>query len=260
MYNNRQAGFTLTELLISTTLSLGVISAVLVGYVATSTSTMNTMAASKLNHEMTTMMSLMANDIRRAGYWGALAASSEPLNNPFNVVGQTALTVFDSATGNNAAGVTGNGTCIVFAYDLNMDGTVNANELMGYRLNNGVVQMRTSGTPGSNATCAAIGNTWEDLTDSAHVTVTSLNFDLVDSVCINTREPDEVDNDANGVIDNPEEIDCYRVPLPVAASGDVTVETRQVRITVTGTLVEDSFVRVTQSQIIRVRNELVRVR
>lgn len=259
MNKHRQKGFTLTELMISTVLSLSVIATVLIGYVATSTSAISTLAESKLNHELASLMSLMINDIRRAGYWGALAALDDPTVNPFNIVNQTALTVFDSSEANNMAGTTGNGTCVTYTYDMNSNGTLEAKELTGFRLRSGVVQMRTSGTAGPSS-CASPFDVWEDLTDFAQINVTTLNFDFAESVCLNTREPDDLDNDGNGVIDNIEEIDCYRTPLPATGSGDVTVETRELRVTVGGTLVDDAFVRLMQSQIVRVRNELIRVR
>ncbi len=256
---NGQKGFTLTELLVSTVLSLSVIGAVLVGYVATYTNTLGTLGASKLNHEMTTLMSLMSSDIRRAGYWGGLAATAAPADNPFNVNGQTALTVFNSMNGNLDVGPQGSGSCIVYAYDLGNDASVGGDELFGFRLNGGVVQMRVGGTPGNAASCASSDDDWEDLTDASLINVTVLSFDLVDSVCLNTREPDGIDNDGDGTVDNPEEADCYLV-APIAGSGDMTVETRQVDITLEAALADNASVRVTQTQSVRVRNELVRVR
>ena len=254
-----QKGFTLAELMISTVLSLSVISTVLIGYVATSTSTISTLAASKLNHELASLMSLMINDLRRAGYWGTVAALDDPTLNPFNIVDQSALTVFDSSDANNLAGPTGGGTCVTYTYDMNSNGSLESEEFTGFRLSGGVVQMRTSGAAGT-ASCASADDVWEDLTDAAQINVTTLNFDLAGSVCLNTREPDGLDNDGSGGIDNTEEVDCYRAPLPAVASGDVTVETREVIITVGGTLADDAFVRLVQSQTVRVRNELIRVR
>lgn len=254
-----QQGFTITELMVSTALSLSVISSVLVGYLATYVSSSNTLAASKLNQELSTLMSLMVSDIRRAGYW-ANASSNLPTANIFNAVDNTALEVFDSMASNTQVGVNGSGSCIVYAYDADEDGAVDAVELPGFRLNGGAVQMRTSGNTADPDTCAGAGDTWVTLTDTTLVNVTALTFSLADTVCLNTREPDILDNDANGVVDNAEEYDCYDAPLPVGGSGDITVETRQVTITLTGALVADSFVRLTQTQNVRVRNDLVRIR
>jgi prepilin peptidase dependent protein B len=255
----RQKGFTLTELMVSTALSLSIVGIVLTLYVATSTRAISTLAESKLNHELASLMSLMGDDIRRAGYWGVMSAPDSKVVNPFNVTNQSALTVFDSLTSNNIVGPSGIGTCITYSYDINRNGSLESAELIGFRLNNGAVQMRTSGTSGL-ASCKNTTDVWEDLTDRAQITVTVLSFDLGESACVNTREPDGRDNDGNGTIDNTEEADCYRAPLPTDGSGNITLETREVRITLEGSLVSDAFARLMQSQTVRVRNELIRRR
>ncbi|MEX2367664.1 MAG: prepilin-type N-terminal cleavage/methylation domain-containing protein [Pseudohongiellaceae bacterium] len=256
MKRSRQAGFTLTELMISTALSLSVISSILVGYLATLTSSANTLDASKLNQELTTLMSVMVSDIRRAGYW-ANALNVAPTANIFSAVNNTALEVFDNMTANNQVAATGSGSCIVYAYDADEDGAVDAEELMGFRLNGSVVQMRTSGNLADPDSCASASNTWVSLTDSTLVNITTLDFDLTDSICLNTREPDGVDNDGDSTIDNAEEADCY-AQVPTAGSGDITVETRQLSITLAGTLADDAFVRLSLTQDVRVRNDIVR--
>jgi type IV pilus assembly protein PilW len=47
--------------------------------------------------------------------------------------------------------------------------------------------------------------------------------------------------------------------VPTGGSGNITVETREITITLAGTLTNDTFVRLTQTQNVRVRNDLVRV-
>lgn len=256
----RQNGFTLTELMITVALSLSVISSVMVGYLGTYSGSMSTLNSSKLNQEMSALMSLMVADIRRAGFDGAVAPGDLPTANVFNTIDNTALEVFDSMSSNTQVAATGSGSCIIYTYDADQDGTVDATELVGFRLNAGVVQMRTVGNVADPDTCASTNNTWTDLTDSDFITVTTLNFDLSGSMCLNTREPDLVDNDGDGVIDNPQERDCYDAPLPVAASGNITVETRQIDITLAANLTEDSFTRLSQVQSVRVRNDLIRIR
>ena len=256
-----QTGFTLTELMITVALSLTVISSVMVGYLGTYSGSMSTLNSSKLNQEMSALMSMMVADIRRAGFNGSVVAGVSPTANVFNTVDNTALEVFDSMTSNTQVAATGSGSCIVYAYDVDQDGVVDANELVGFRLNAGVVQIRTVGNIADPDTCASsINNTWTDLTDANFITVTTLRFDLSGSMCLNTREPDLVDNDGNATVDNSEEGNCYVAPLPVAASGNITVETRQVDITLAGNLTDDSFTRLSQVQSVRVRNDLVRIR
>jgi prepilin peptidase dependent protein B len=268
----RQSGFTITELLITTALGLSVIGSILVGYLATYTSSMDTLAASKMNQDLNAVMNLMITEFRRAGYSGNAASATDPTTNVFQQIDNTALEVFDSMAGNtqmvpvgdgtwtNGSGAT-QGSCMVYAYDRDEDGVVDANELGGFRLNDGMVEMRTAGNTANPDTCSSTSaNTWEALTDGDFITVSALWFNLDSSECLNTREPDNVDNDGDSSVDNPEEADCYDTPLPDAASGDITVETRQLNITLTGNLTNDSFVQISLNQNVRVRNDLVRRR
>ena len=71
------------------------------------------------------------------------------------------------------------------------------------------------------------------------------------------REPDGVDNDGVDGDDNAEEADCDVV---TPQSGEITVETRQLTITLTGNLVRDTSVVHSVTRDVRVRNDLVRVR
>lgn len=259
MKSSSQTGFTLTELMITIALGMSVISSVLLGYLATYTSSMNTMAASRLNQELGTLMSVMVSDLRRAGYTSNFDSADFPADNAFSVVDSTALEIFNSMSSNTQQVATGSGTCIVYSYDRDEDGVVDADELSGFRLDAGVVQMRTSGNTADPDTCATTDNTWVDVTDDSFVTVSALTFDLAESECLNTREPNAVDDDGDSAVDNMEEYDCYAT-APVAASGDITVETREITITVTGNLNTDSFVRTSLTQNVRVRNDWVRVR
>ena len=253
-----QRGFTITELMVTVGLSLSVISSVLIGYLATYSSSMDTLAASKLNQDMSALMNLMVSELRRAGYSGVVPTT--PASNLFSLVDNTALEVFNNMTSNTQQAATGSGSCIVYSYDLDGDGVVDAAELSGFRLTTtGVVQMRTAGNTADPDSCASASNTWSDLTDPDFITVNTLTFDLANSECLNTREPNNADDDADGTVDEAQEADCY-ASVPTAGSGNITVETRQVTITLTANLTNDTFVRLTQSQNVRVRNDQVRVR
>lgn len=257
-----QRGFTVTELMITVGLSLSVISSVLIGYLATYSSSLNTLAASKLNQDMSALMNLMVNELRRAGYSGTVPTT--PASNLFALTNNTALEVFDDMTSNTQQAATGSGSCIVYTYDSDEDGVVDAAELSGFRLTTaGVVQVRTSGDTADPDTCASTASpttpiTWEALTDPDFITVSELTFDLGNSTCLNTREPNTLDDDGDGTTDESDEADCY-LNVPLAGSGNITVETREVLITLTANLTNDSFVRMTQSQGVRVRNDFVRV-
>jgi prepilin peptidase dependent protein B len=256
-----QRGFTLTELMIAIALGMSVISSVLLGYLATYSGSVSTLANSKLRQEMSALMNLMVEDIRRAGYNADLLLS--PANNVFNVRPNTTLEVFPTMASINPGAETGSGSCIVYAYDrfengIVDDGTLNPPELFGFRLNGTVVEMRTDGDPANAPSCSGVGE-WTALTDNSFIEVTDLGFSLATSSCLNTREPNAFDDDNDLTDDNAEEADCYLAPLPVANSGDITVETRQVDITLTANLANDPFVNLTIEQTVRVRNDLVRV-
>ena len=257
---SRQLGFTITGLMITVALGLSVISSVVLGYLATYKGSMNTLANSKLTQEMNSMMDLMGNELRRAGYSAETTIATTPASNSFNTVNSSALAVYNSMTSNTKQGSTGSGSCIVYSYDMDSDGVVDANELSGFRLTTGgVVQLRTAGNTAAPDTCATASNNWSDLTDPGFMTVSALTFSLSASKCLNTREPDSVDSDANGAVDNASEADCY-TNVPTSGSGNITVETRVVTITITANLTNDSFVRQSISDTVRVRNDWVRVR
>ncbi|SHG14270.1 type IV pilus assembly protein PilW [Microbulbifer donghaiensis] len=257
----QQRGFTLVELLISLTIGLVVLGAASSVYVTTVINSGASISASRLNQEMTTLMSVMVQDVRRAGYWRD--AASDPTQNPFNTVDVTALSVRPSVADPN--GISTSGECILYAYDSNNNGTLDDGNIFGFRLNNGVVQirLRSSATNARHDYCNNTGDVWEDVTDGNLIRITNLTFDTDDatapSTCLNIREPDGLDNGGDSGVDDDREYDCYD-SVPTAASGDITVETRQIAIAVTGELVNDSDVRMSVSQTVRVRNDLVRKR
>ena len=200
----------------------------------------------------------MISELRRAGDSGVVPTT--PATNLFALTDNTALEVFNNMTSNTQQAATGSGSCIVYSYDIDEDGVVDAAELAGFRLTTtGVVQMRTSGNAADPDSCASTSNTWSDLTDQDFITVSNLTFDLANSECLNTREPNTIDDDGDAVTDEADEADCY-TSVPTAGSGNITVETREITITLTANLTNDTFVRLTQSQNVRVRNDMVRVR
>ena len=266
-----QAGFTITELLITIALSLSVMSSVMVGYLATYTSSRDTLAASKMNQDINAVMGMMISELRRSGYSGDAATASNPTTNVFNQVDNTAMEVFDSVASNfqmvtnlangwiNTGGTpsVAQGTCIVYAYDADEDGVVDTEELGGFRLNNGAVDFRRLGDVTDPDTCSNTSNTWEALTDNGFITVSALILNLDNSACLNTSEPNGIDDDTANGVDDAAEFDCYDI-APDAT--EITVETRQITITLTANLSSNPFVQISQTQEVRVRNELVRIR
>ena len=62
---------------------------------------------------------------------------------------------------------------------------------------------------------------------------------------------------ANGTIDEPAEQDCYATVPPIG-SNEVTMETREVTITLTGQLASDNTVQASATHSVRVRNNVLR--
>jgi prepilin peptidase dependent protein B len=251
---NGQRGFTLVELMLAMALGVIVIGSVTGIYVGTVVSSRDTLASSKLNQELATLMTVMSNDIRRAGYWGGAVTGgtfNPPSDNPFSQATGTftALVVKDAANNTLAANDATGGPCILYSYDApgGTSGVLDDADILGFRLNNGVVQMRVSGDTTANArhdSCNDADDSWQALTDAQTIEVTTLNFVLENSRCLN------LDDDANP--------NCYAI-VPTAGSGNTTVETRQVRISLAGRLAGDNSVRAHLTQDVRVRNDLVRV-
>jgi type IV pilus assembly protein PilW len=262
--NKQQAGVTLIELMIGLALGLFIVGGVLSVYLAVTQSSRELLDQSRLNQEMSAIMNIMTGDIRRAGYWSD-AGGNQPETNPFSVFNttvddnSTALEVRD-ASGNVFISATASGNCIIYAYDAAQDNSVEATDRLGFRWGGNAsdpIMMRTSATTGDS--CDEGDGSWEAITDTSSIAVTALTFDLSESQCINASEPDDVDSDSNGTIDDDGEINCY-VVVPVVGDGHITTEIRDVQITLTAQLVSDSLVSASMTQTVRVRNDLVRQR
>lgn len=262
----RQQGMTLVEVLIGLVIGVIVIGGATMLYVSSVRGGNQTLLSSKLNQEVGSLMTVMVNDIRRAGFWGA-AMGGQPDQNPFSLPGETSMVVRDDMNSDTIQPPTGQGSCITYLYDATYDpanaiGVVEPTDLFGFRLNGTVVQMRQSGVVDGAAcvggTCTSCANgVWQDVTDPAQIEITTLTFDLVNSQCLNSAEPNEVDDNGDGTIDGLAELDCY-VTAPIVGSGNVTLETPEVTISVTGRLTNDPAVQISASQSVRIRNGVLR--
>ena len=263
-----QWGVTLVELLVGMAVGIVVVGGAITMYTSSVRSSNDTLKSSKLNQEISTLLHVIVNDVRRAGYWGDINTGALD-ENPFNLQGATALVVRDDMTSNSLQPATGQGSCLLYSYDAtyvpgNVAGVIESTDLFGFRLNGSVVQMRQSGTiDGANCvggTCSSCTNgTWENVTDPDLIEITDLTFDLGASQCLNGAEPNAVDDDADGTVDDADESNCY-VTVPANGSNAVTVETRELLVTVTGRLASDVSTQASVSQSVKVRNDLLRIR
>lgn len=247
--NQRQSGFTLIELIISISLGIVAVSMIMFFYLSTITSSYATLKSSRLNQEMGSLMSIMVNEIRRAGFNGSLP--SDPTVNDFSdETKSTKLLVGDTELDPSSKHI---GNCITFTYDRNMNGNVDTDEFIGFKLSSDEVYMRNG-----NGNCSS--SSWEALTNANDVVVTTLTFDTAQFLCMNTSEPDGVDQDGVNGIDDVDEYNCYTL-IPGSAdypilSGDevITSELWIIEITLEASLADDSETRVTMQQTIQVRN------
>jgi type IV pilus assembly protein PilW len=228
-------------------IGLIIVVAVATIYLSTVRGSADTVKSAQLNHDMGTAALVMINDIRRAGYWGGAVTGSDPKDNPF-VTGTANIQIIGT-------------DCILYTYDADGSGfltpadqtdDVDANEYYGFKLNNGTIEMRLTGT--TTADCDD-GN-WVDLLDGAEISITNLDFSFVPdptnipnvsatSRCLNaSTSPQEVSNK-----------DCATAITDGDISSGEIVETRQVLYSMTGTLVDDNTVTKTLSGSVKVRND-----
>ncbi len=148
----------------------------------------------------------------------------------------------------------------------------------------GLLLMRTSNNDTGPNKCGRNSGNWVAVNefeyDSARtgdnrfkggIIVTNLNFSIKRSYCRNASEPDG--NPVGGADDaidadmtlDPREFDCYDVPpttgaTPGDGSGNSTVETLLVDITLSAELADDPTVSAKQTQSVQLRNNLIRLR
>ena len=211
----KQAGFTLAELMITVGVSAVVLSGVMGLFFSMSKHSRTSLESNRLDRELHSVMSIVAKDVRRAGFWGNAQSGQA---NPFMGPG------VDLAIGGT------NSDCILLSYDKNGDGTLPAiatnidDERYGYRLQNFVIQFRPAGKPYD---CTTAATNWEDLTDFKSLLITQFEFQLL---------KDDVDLDGAG-------------------PGTASTSIRRVKVTISGKLTSDPTVTKTITRTIRVYND-----
>ncbi|MCF8169401.1 MAG: hypothetical protein K9J77_12430, partial [Rhodoferax sp.] len=116
------------------------------------------------------VMTLMARDIRRAGYWGGASFTTGSLSGigvgSDNFIDRNPFWEVKIPTSG----------CILYSYDRNSSGTREAAERYGFMLSNNAILMRTGvGTTEPDCT-TAVENGWDTLTDTKITQIISLTF------------------------------------------------------------------------------------
>lgn len=258
---HHQTGVTIVELMISIVLGLLLLSAATAMTVKSMVMNGETLASAKLNQDLDSVLHVMVNDIRRAGYSGGVV--------PF-FPGQDLNIVSAS--------------CVLYAYDANLNGALADQEKFGFKFlaNTNKIQMRTECTA-DDATCAAscAAGTWVDLTDPSQTIITGLSFDTQNSKCISITDPANESGTNNNnywvtTTDAKTEFPCLAPngnnltnyyldansvyqsgTFVLPASGDRLIEARQINVEVTGEKAGDDSMVKSQKVAINVRNNHV---
>ena len=173
-----QTGFSLTDLLMGSTIGLMVLSGGITIYSNLAASASIHLAQAHLNAELRATQDIISRNLRRAGYWSGKPGIDGILNNPFQ--SRENYLSLGAAHGEAAS------SCITFAYDRNKDKLVGVGnrgikttatnrinvEQFGYRIHKGAVESRTSGSP---LDCNS--GRWQDLTSTTTL-ITGLRFIL----------------------------------------------------------------------------------
>jgi prepilin peptidase dependent protein B len=214
--NKAYAGFSLTEMMVALVINLLLFSALITLFASNLTHYQKTLDSNRLTQQLQSALTLMSNDIRRAGYWGNASSNigSSPNANPFMTSGTDIATYLSN-------------TCILFSYDKNDNGSLPAistsydDERYGYRLNNQTIQTRPYG---ASFNCNASATEWETITDT-NIQITSLTFTLITQT------------------------------VPSGGSSSDSILMRSVDISITGRLSKDNTITRTLTQHIRIMND-----
>jgi prepilin peptidase dependent protein B len=240
--NPSQRGFSLVELLIGLAIGMIVLAGLTVLFIANLRSSSDMVASARLNQDLSALMTIMVNDVRRAGFAGGDA------------------TLYGGAFGSNADLniVEDDGrACILLSYDRSRNATLEDNEFGGFRLNaDGSVSMRSSCTPADPAdetdacyTDCTNGD-WERLTDPGVIRITDFTVTTDGSKCVRMNPEDPDNYDFWDVAAGSQTFPCsataaaeleHHYPPPdftesdasgwtAPVSGEVAIETRQLNI------------------------------
>lgn len=240
--NCDEHGFTLIELMISLVLGLITVAAAISLYVVMFKGNVASIRDSQLNYDINAVLQLMTNDIRRAGYWGSASGAilgQDPIGNPFTAV-------------NTDINLT-TPQCITYSYDANSNGSVDLDELFGFRReSSGSISMRVSVAAISDGGSCTAG-TWVPVTSEDgidQISVSSFSLNSNQSSCDNTS-----DNDLPPY----QSVFCDAVLNNSASSaaGDRLVGRRIIGIDIQASPSADSDIVKRASALINVSNDLV---
>jgi prepilin peptidase dependent protein B len=244
----KQTGYTLIEIMIALVLGLIVVGATISIYITAVGSSSSTIKSTRLNHDMESMMTLMLNDIKRAGYWGS-AADGNINNNPFT----------DPATNIQ---IHDNGQCILYSYDATGNGSLVNTKFYGFKLEDNRIKIRLDSAALTTqvAGCASDDdNNWQEFMENsgnAQLRITTLEFSFgpittdLPSTTVDLNATSRCYNLTQKKIDN--QLSCTG-----GNNGDYLIQNRMVNIRMVGELNNDPSIKKTLLGTVEVRNNRI---
>jgi len=217
------AGFSIIELLVGIAIGLIIVVTATIMYTDILKSQKDITDSARLNQELGAVMTIMSNEIRRAGFRMCDASIYDCKINPENVEIPFMPGKYAYA---DVIKIGDGGKCIEYRYNANRDVSDDNAEQMGFRLKNEKIEMAKAA---ANVVCGSDTN-WVPLTDPEVIKVTSLNFKTTGSKCRNMEESKNwywvVGDGATGLAcDITSPITCTPLTTGVASCGTPLLET-----------------------------------
>jgi prepilin peptidase dependent protein B len=265
---HRQAGMTLIELMISIVLGLLLILAATAMTTKSMVMNTDTLKSFKLNQDLDSVIQVMVNDIRRAGFTGGTVG------------------FFDNYADVNildwGAGKTNN--CLLYSYNIDYDNadvtTPEQSEKFGFRWGGGLtnpgspIEMRTE-CDDTDCDIDCGKGSWTALTNTDVIFITDLSFDSLNSKCLGLETTDYWVTTTDSVTEFPclasagTNVTTYALDVnnvyqtgtfATPDTGDRWVGARQVNILLTAELANDESMVKSQQVAINVRNNQVLIK
>ena len=145
-----QRGLSLVELLVSLAIGMVTLATATKLYVDYLQATKRSLLNARISQDLHASAGLMVRELRRAGYWAGSATQRSGARNPYDQVKAS-------------------GTSVMVGYDRDATQSEQLAAQTGFRLQDGVLQMRSVGQQGSAG--------WQALTDPAVLQVTRLSVE-----------------------------------------------------------------------------------
>lgn len=229
---SQNRGFGLIELLISIVIGIIVVTGITSLVVATLRANTENLGMTRLTQELRGAAQLISGELKRSAYdqdaLGDFGAGNQDSNGFVNVVFEdSGGTVLDPV--NNAITEANPATCVVYGYDENMNGELDAGEYRAFRLNDGAIEMWEGDA--AVASCPG-GDGWEALTDRAATEITDFAI---------TTTPDG---------------EAFPVHSD-SSTGDQTLAIRKIQVRIAGQSLQDDSVNRSVRETVRIRNDRV---